>query len=59
MKRFENKTCRINIKINNKNLFYLGLITQVTEDHIMFIDKKGQEYCFKKKYIEEMNLNGR
>ena len=46
-KRHIGKRKWLHIKVNNKDLFFLAKIIDVTNTHISFIDKFNIEYSFR------------
>ena len=56
MKEFIGKSAKILININGSYLFYNSpKVTDITEDHISFIDKFGRLYTHSIKNIVEIN----
>ena len=54
MKEHIDKRCRIHIKKGDKDLYFSGKVTAVTEYHITFIDKFDIPYTFKIVEVEEI-----
>jgi len=54
MKEMVDKTCKIHINKEGKNLFYTGTIKSFTPPMFTFIDKYGELYAFRINDIVEM-----
>ena len=56
MKEYKGKSCNILVVLKGKYLFYnVKKVLDVTETHISFIDKFGNNYTYKKEDIAEIN----
>lgn len=48
MKQIIGKSCRLTVKVGREVLFYtVKEVLEVTDTHILFIDKFGQEYSYR------------
>lgn len=60
LEQYIGKTCKIHIKVSDKNLFYTAVIHSTTPDHIHFIDRFNKNFTFRISdvtEIEELTLN--
>ncbi len=55
MEKYLNKEVRLCVKIDNERLYYTGIVTEISKDHISFIDKYYTHYTYKKILIEEIS----
>ena len=55
MKEYLHKKCKITINRNGKELFYEAIINGVSDIHISFKDKYGEQYTFKQEDVVEIN----
>jgi len=54
MQQYLNHPCRLHILFEGKNLFYHAKkVTEVTENHITFIDRFNNTYTFRLADIKE------
>jgi len=54
MKQYIGKTCKLHIVVNGKDLFYTAKVKDVSDTHISFIDKFGEDYTFRMTDIVEI-----
>ena len=54
MKEYLDKTCKIHIAINGKDLFYTARIINVSDTHITFVDKFNETLTFRLQDIIEI-----
>jgi len=57
MEKYLNKTVKIIVFIGNEYLFYTGIVTEVNQTHISFLDRWGDLYTFGKNKIVEIACN--
>ena len=55
VKEYLGKLCKITIDRNGKELFYEATINGVSDIHISFKDKYGEQYTFKKEDVVEIS----
>jgi len=51
------RRCKLTININGIDLFYTAKIIGVTQSHISFIDKFGDEYTYHINKIQEIKID--
>ena len=57
MKEYIGKACNILIILKGRYLFYnVKKVLDVTENHISFIDKFGNNYTYRKENVNEINM---
>jgi len=55
MQEYLGRQCKITVNVVGKNLFFTGIIQNVTKSHITFMDKYGIQYTFNIANIIEIN----
>jgi len=56
MRQFLNRRVRLTIAVGDIKLYYTAVVTAVTDEHITFIDRNNEVFCFAIKLIEEAQL---
>lgn len=47
MQDFGQKQVKIQVRRNNNDLFYTGIIDEITQTHITFTDKFNKQYMYR------------
>jgi len=55
MHEYVGRLCRITVNVDDKNLFFTGLVQNVTKTHITFTDKFNIQYSFNIANVVEVN----
>lgn len=55
MKQHLGLPVKLHLEVDNKNLFYTGIITEITDEHISFKDKFGKPYTFRISSVIEIS----
>ena len=54
MEEYLNKQCKIHVRRDDKNLFYLGVVLKVTDDHVTFLDKFENVFTYRVGDVESV-----